>query len=103
MPSALDKLIQTFFKMEELDKAGKIPHEYVEEVFKYLAEKKCCLYCSKYYQCEHANKTEDGRCASYEACDEIKENGIRSFLEKRNELLKNLIHEFTFIKCSLYS
>ena len=88
MLSALDELIRTFFRMEELDKAGKMPHDAVEPVFKYLSERKCCLYCSKYYQCEHANKTDDGCCASFEQCDEIKENGIRSFLEKRNELLK---------------
>lgn len=91
MMSALDKLIQVFFDLESIQN-GELPEittgDVSMDIFMHLSEKKCCLYCSKYHQCESANKTEDGCCASYEACDEIKENGIRSFLEKRNELLK---------------
>ncbi len=87
--TALDKLIETLFTLEHNDRDNRFCGLCVS-LFAFLEDHKCCLFCEKWHQCESCNKSEDSRCASFERSKEIRENGVRSFLEKRMELVKKL-------------
>lgn len=86
--SILQKLIETYFKLCDLEQQGCISYQDVDDVFKYLDGKRCCAFCQNYLGCESANKCEEGCCASFDKNHDIVEQGMHSWLFKNYYLKK---------------
>lgn len=82
MKSALQKLIELYFTLSKLEAEHVVDPKVPWDIYMYLQEKKCCLFCENYSSCRSANKSDDGLCASFQRAAETEKHGMQSFLRK---------------------